>query len=41
MNKWNTFKVMGLAGAVVLIVFGSVGNLARTIKFGFVRIGQK
>jgi len=31
-NKNNWFKVIGLIGAVVLIVFGNVNNLVRTIK---------
>ena len=32
-NKFNSwFKVVGLIGAVVLIVFGNVKNLIRTVE---------
>ena len=31
-NKNNWLKVIGLIGAVVLIVFGNIENLVRTIK---------
>lgn len=35
MNTW--FKLVGLIGAVVLIVFGNIQNLVRTVKL----IGRK
>jgi hypothetical protein len=31
-NKNNWLKVIGLIGAVVLILFGNVENLVRTVK---------
>jgi len=33
MNKWNFFKVAGFTTAVVLIVFGGMDNLLRTVRF--------
>lgn len=31
-NKNNWLKIIGLVGAVVLIVFGNINNLVRTLK---------
>jgi len=31
-NKSSWLKIIGLIGAAVLIVFGNIGNLVRTIK---------
>ena len=31
-GKWTLLKLVGLAAAMVLILFGSFGNLWRTIK---------
>jgi len=31
-NKFSVFKIIGLVGAVFLIVFGNIQNLMRTVK---------
>ncbi len=41
MKKWNILRVVGVAGALVLITFGSFGNFFRTIKFGLARLNRR
>jgi len=38
MDKGKVLKAIGWMGALVLIIFGGVGNMVRTIKFGLERI---
>lgn len=41
MKKWNPFRIIGVVGALILIVFGSIGNFVRTMKFGLAKLSQK
>ena len=38
MHKWTSIKIVGMVTAMVLIVFGGVGNVLRTLKFAWNRI---
>jgi hypothetical protein len=41
MQKWTLIRVVGLAAATVLIIFGSVSNIFRTVKFALERMTEK
>lgn len=41
MKKWSWLKIVGVVGAVVLITFGSMGNMLRTVKVAFARINSR
>lgn len=37
-NKFNFLKVLGIMGATVLIIFGSLNNIWRTMKLAWGKI---
>lgn len=37
-KKFNFVKMLGILGAVVLIIFGSVDNIWRTIKLAWYKV---
>jgi hypothetical protein len=41
MKKWNLLKAIGFIGAMFLIVFGTLGNLIRTVKLAWQRIDRR
>jgi hypothetical protein len=41
MKKWNALRVIGATGALILIVFGTLGNFFRTVKFGLAKISRR
>jgi len=38
MKNWNVLKAMGFLTAAILIVFGGVANLVRTMSLGMGKI---
>jgi hypothetical protein len=37
-NKYNFLKFLGIVGAMVLIIFGSLQNIWRTMKLAWSRV---
>jgi len=38
MKKWSAVRVFGLMAALALIIFGSIDNVWRTVKFGLEKL---
>jgi len=40
-KKYSFLKVLGILGATILIIFGSVDNIWRTLKLGWNKVAKK
>lgn len=40
-KKYNFFKVLGIVGAAILIIFGSLDNIWRTVKLAWNKITKE
>jgi hypothetical protein len=40
MKRWSAVRVFGLMVAVGLIIFGSIDNVWRTVKFGLEKLNK-
>jgi len=41
MKKWNTIRILGFLAALILITFGSLENVLRSIKLAGERFKRK